>query len=259
MSFKVLVGAPVYEGTRYSIKKFLERIRELDYDNYDVLLMDNSRGDEFFEELQGEKGVIIIKDGIDEGKNLLRVVSSRNKILDYGIEKGYDYVLMMDSDVLPPVGIIGELLGHGKDIVSGLYYNYFRVSGKIKSMPVAWKFFTEEQFEELKRLDIKLKFDAKSHEDIRRFMTEEEAESRDLLEVSICSPGCMLLSRVVCEKVRYGLLRGKEILGESTTDDIYFFREARRNGFKAFCDTSLRCEHMIEGKFDSSGIHPLHK
>ena len=130
-NIKILVGAPVYEGTRYSIGEFLDTIRNLDYSNYDILLVDNSQTDDFFQELKKEEGINVIKDTLKEKPNLKKVVSSRNKILEYALDNKYDYVLMMDSDVIPPKNIISELLTSGKDLISGLYYNYFISDGKM--------------------------------------------------------------------------------------------------------------------------------
>ena len=36
-------------------------------------------------------------------------------------------MLMMDPDVIAPKNIIKELLKDNKDIISGLYYNYFKI------------------------------------------------------------------------------------------------------------------------------------
>ena len=106
MNPKILVGIPVYYCIEYCINDLLDRLRNLEYDNYDLLVIDNSKTNDFFEKLKKEKEIILIKDNINEEKNKLRLISSRNKILDYALEKDYEYVLMIDADVMPPKNII---------------------------------------------------------------------------------------------------------------------------------------------------------
>lgn len=242
---KVLVGCPVYNGVKYCIKEFLESVKNIDYPNYDILLVDNSKEDNFFNELQSEKGIKLIKDDTNEEKNNLRVVSSRNKILNYALDKNYDYVLMMDVDVIPPKNIITELLKDNKEIVSGLYYNYFMVNDKQKYNPVCWREIDDELFEKIKE-KLKLPELVKSKTDMRRFITPEEANSGETLKVKIPSAGCMLIKRNVFEKIMYGILN---IPGIESSDDIFFCMKAREAGFGLYCNTRIKCEHLIMGKF----------
>ncbi|MBU0761046.1 MAG: glycosyltransferase [Nanoarchaeota archaeon] len=257
-NLKVLVASPLFDGMKYCIKEFLNSMRALSYDNYSILLVDNSRQEDFFNELKKETGVKVIKDDTNETVSKRRLISSRNKILQYAINENFDYVLMMDTDVIPPKNIISELLNCKKDIVTGLYFNNFQSSGKIKLLPVAWAFITPREFEEITR-DLNFGPLVKSNLDLRRHLTSKEAESGELFKVKYGSAGCMLLSKKVFEKVRYGLLD----VTVSTSDDIYFFEKAREAGFEIYCYTKIKCEHLIEGKYkkDSDGnlIHPLFK
>lgn len=257
MNPKVLVAGPTFEGMKYCHDKFIDRIKSLTCDNYDILLVDNSSTKDFFKEIKKTPGVEVIRLNLEGVSNLNKVVRSRNKILNYAAERGYDYVLMMDTDVIPPVDIIERLLAHEKDIVSGIYFNIFNVDRQKRIMPVAWKGFSEKEFEEI-RSKVSSEI-VKSKEDLRRHLTPEEANSRELQEVIIPSCGCMLLSRKAFERLRYGILDVPS--GFSTTDDIYFCRKAREAGFKLYCDTGLQCDHLIDGKFVQEGnelIHPVH-
>lgn len=252
---KILVAAPVYDRMRYCWKEFLEAVKKIEYP-HEILIVDNSRADDFFEELKKESGIIAKKCKTDEEENMKRLVDSRNLILEYAKYEDYDYVLMMDSDVIPPVEIIPELLKHEKEIVSGMYYNYFNVSGESRLEPVAWKSISEEEFR-LLREKMNLP-DSMKAEDLRRHLTNEEADSNNLLEVLYPSAGCMLLSRAVFEKVRYGLIK----TDVRTSDDIFFINEARKAGFKVYVDTKIKCRHLISGKLnkdkDGSLSHQLY-
>lgn len=258
---KVLVASPVYDKIKYCIKEFIESILTFDYPDYDILLIDNSRDKEFLNFLRNEfknDKIRIIYDDTNEEKNLFRLISSRNKILDYAIHNNYDYLFMLDSDVIAPKETIKQLIGHNKDIVSGIYYNNFYVSGKLLWLPVNWRFFTEEEYEEIKRRglfrNIINRFDLK----LKRFTTEEEIKEGKLIEVAVPSAGCMMLSKKAFENAVYG--SSKEYHG----DDIFFIAKAREKGINSYTDAKILCKHLISAEKyekDENGnlIHPLGK
>lgn len=259
MDKKVLVGAPVYDGMEYCLNQFIESIKNFSYKNYEILLVDNSDGDELFNKLKSQ-GINIIKDKNPEEIKVRRVVSSRNIILSYALENNFDYVLMMDSDVIAPNNIIEELLSCNKDIVSGLYSAYFTVNGKTKLLPGAWALLTEDEFKEVKE-NYNLPEHIKSRFDMPRHITKEEADSNSLMEVFMPSAGCMLISRKVFEKVKYDSIEEDGKIKKA--DDLVFIDEARKAGFEAFCYTKIKCEHLLKGKYslDKEGnlVHPWAK
>ncbi|MFA5173794.1 MAG: glycosyltransferase [Candidatus Pacearchaeota archaeon] len=257
---KVLVAAPTYEGMKYCEKEFLESIKNFDYPNYDILLVDNSKTEDYFNHLKEDSKIKVIR--IDEGeKNMQRLINSRNKIMDYALKNNYDYIFMLDSDVICPKGIIKELLFCNKEIVSGIYFNLFKVNGKLEEHPVAWKSITEKDFEEIKK-EIELPEFIKSHLDLRRHLTKEEIESNELIEVIIPSAGCLLIKRNVFEKINYGLLDTKKYNNIQTGEDIFFILNAKEKGFKSYCNTKIKCKHILDGKFriDEKGVkhHPMY-
>jgi GT2 family glycosyltransferase len=131
----------------------------------------------------------------------------------------------------------------------------FNVDRKQDVQAVAWKCLSEEEWEEV-RVQLSSGLVTK-REDIRRNLTKEEIDSGELQEVIIPSCGCMLVSRSVFGRFEYGLL---DVPGKlSTGDDIYFCRKVREAGVKLYCDPSVRCEHLTEGKFGEDGVHPLHR
>ena len=141
---KILVATPVYDGMEYCFKEFLEHIKTIDYDNFDILIMDNSRTKKFFRKIKTIPKIKVIYDETQEEKNMKRLISSRNKILDYAIQKNYDYLLMMDSDVIIPPSILKKLLSNEKDVCSGLYFNYSK-DGK-QEHPVCYRKLEEKYY-----------------------------------------------------------------------------------------------------------------
>ncbi len=254
---KILIAAPVYGGMEYCIDEFIMRLKNIDYLNYKIVLFDNSKTKKFFKKLRSIRGIRVFYDDTDEESNMFRLISSRNKIIDYAISKNYDYLLMMDCDVMVEDDILNRLLSHEKDVVSGLYFNYFARNGVNKLEPICWKKF--EIKEEEKEAYRKVYPDA-DLDWISRQLLMVEADSGNLLEVLIPSAGCCLLSReaLICD-AKYGILpiHKKFIETKSVTDDIQFFKQLGDNGFKIYCDTSLRCGHNVGGKYISGGLHPF--
>ncbi len=257
---KVLVGCPTYEGMNYCLAEFINRIKELTYKNYKILIVDNSDKGEFFEKLKKIEGIELIRD--TNGKtNMDKLVNSRNRIIDFALMENYEFILMLDQDVIPPKNVIEELLACNKDVVSALYYNYFMSGGRGESLPVAWMPVTKEEFEEMKKR-VTFPSSVKSNLDLRRHITEEEASSGNVLEVMHPSAGCILIKRKVFEKIRYGLLDLGGI-NAKTSDDIFFIKKASEQGFRIYCNTNVRCDHLVAGKFikgaDGSFYNPIYK
>jgi len=259
---KVLIGLPTFKGMKYCHKEFYSRIKKLTYSNYDVLVVDNSKDDEYFNELKKEEGVIVMKDNRKEKYKMQVLANSRNKIIEYALENDYDYLLTMDPDVIPPENIIEELLSCEKNVVSGLYFNYYNSSGKLKYLPVAFQFITDEEFKEILKTT-KFPPSVKSSEDLRRHLTQEEVDSGRLIKVKQPSIGCTLSSRKVFEKVRHGLFEIEGVDPGITGEDAFYFHSARKEGFDLYVYTKIKCEHLLEGKYekDSEGnlVHPLFK
>lgn len=246
---------------KYCHKEFFNAIKTLTYPNYDILIIENSQDNEYFNELKQDSKIITLKYNPSETDKMLRIINSRNKIIQYALENNYEYILMMDSDVIPPKNIIQELLKHNKDIVSGIYFNYFVCSGKTKFLPVVWMPITFQEFENMKK-QINFPPSVQSHLDLKRHMDQKEAESNDLLEVLFPSAGCMLISKKVYQNINYHPADTKKFGNIKTTDDTGFIIKARENRFKCYCDTSIKCDHILLNKFNKNSkgiyIHPAY-
>ena len=251
---KILVATPTYEGMEYCFQEFLEHLKNIDYESFDILIMDNSRTKKFFRKIRKIPGIKVIYDKTKEEKNMDRLISSRNKILEYAIEKNYDYLLMMDSDVIVPPDILKKLLHHEKDICSGLYFNYAKVKDELKFLPVCYRKLEEKYYPLYEKF-----FPKANMKMFSRQMSMTEAKSRELFEVSVPSAGCLFLSRKALNSgARYGIIKRFEKEFKEITDDIKFFKELRESEFKIYCDTSILCAHQTKEKYERNKLdHPV--
>lgn len=249
---KILVATPTYDGMEYCFNEFLETTRNIDFPEFDILIVDNSRSKKFWRKIRKIPFIKAIHDETMEEKNMLRLISSRNKILDYAIQKNYDYLLMLDSDVMVPSRILKKLLSENKDVISGLYFNKLNLGGPFQTVPIAYNFVTQEEFDELK-INGDLPEEASKKEDLRRYLTNEEIDSKKAIEVRLASGGCLLLSKKAFNSgAIYGLEKRFKI---ETSDDVYLFNRLKEKGFKIYCDTSLICDHRIQGKYSEGKRH----
>lgn len=225
---KILVGCPTHERYAYCFDKYLDAVRKIDYSNFDVFLVDNSKGDKFFNRIKNENVSVVKTEYFDDPKE--RIVSSRNVIRQKVLDEGYDYFFSLEQDVISPSDIIKKLLSHDKKIVSGVYFMIFAKNNKTRTLPLLWK-----------RVD--------KSSNIRP-LSEKELWRNDLLEVDFCGLGCVLIHRDVLEKVKFRFLKhNKDVF-----DDIYFCNDAANHSFKIFADTSIKCRHLFLNKFIKDGV-----
>ena len=218
---KILVGCPTSDLYNYCSRDYIDRIKNLTYPNYDILIVDNSKTKNNLYEL---KKLDIPAVRISYNKNVrIRLVNSRNKLREVTLKNNYDYLLMTDYDTIPPKDVIERLLSHNKKIVSAVYFN--------------WIFFNKN------KLFTPVLLISKDHKtNTARYMDEMEIEQYvhkrpGLIRVKGCGFGCVLIHRNILQKIK--------IKWESKTDDIDFCIDALDNNFKIFADTSIVCKHLI--------------
>lgn len=218
MEPKVLVGCPVSDYHEYSTQEYVKAVKNLDYGNYDVLVGDNSKGDDFSKKLE-KYGIKFIRvEYIDSPKE--RIVESRNELRKIVLEKGYDYFLSLEQDVIPPLDIIKKLISHGKDVVTGIYFNYY--PGLKEPLPLA---FIETGIKNYGLRSIRV----------------DELNSNKLVRIQGCGLGCLLISRKVLERIKFRLDSKRDIF-----DDMTFCQDVRDNKFELYVDTSIKCKHLLK-------------
>lgn len=143
------------------------------------------------------------------------VYTARRKCLERALEIDYDYMMWIDSDIVFEPQNFKQLLGHEKDIVSGLYM--IQKTSGIYDVP-----------DEYACIDLNDK----------RFNRFEYEGTRKLKEVKANGMGWMLVKKGVFESIDkpFDLTLEK---GE----DIVFQIKAREQGYKSYVDTSVIVGH----------------
>jgi cellulose synthase/poly-beta-1,6-N-acetylglucosamine synthase-like glycosyltransferase len=209
---KILVSAPTSKQHDYIIDRYITNVLGFDYDDFDAVLVDTS--DVPWDKLRDRPFTILRCEPSD---NALETLSrARNMIIDHMLANDYDYLLMIDTDTLPPKDVITRLLSHKKDIVGLLSHGGTEENHNVR--PIVLKSGS------LVKAGIR-GLDYYSWEEI-------EQMAGQLTRVWGTSVGCLLVSRKVLEAgVRFKYTPRFHI-GE----DIWFFLQANGAGFEFWLD-----------------------
>ncbi len=217
---KVLVGAPVSEMHAYCTKEFLKAIKSFEYPNYDILLVDNSRTDKFYKAIKD----IVSTVRIDyEARARERVTKAHNILRDQALKGKYDYLFLLDQDVIPPPRAIEILVNRGKKAISGLYFGHHVIQGGTNEiMPFAWKFTQKEK-----------------DWNKTRYLTDTEVFRPGLIKIAFSGGGCLLLHKDVLKKIKF-----RYDPSIDAWDDRWLGYDIYENGDELYLDNTIKCQHL---------------
>ncbi len=222
---KVLIGCPTCKAYGYTLASYLKAVSQIDWENKELLLVDNSEDDEYYERLR-KIGVNVIraphyKDNVNK-----MLVESRNIIRDYALKNGFDYLLSLEQDIIAPKDVIRRLIAHKKDAASALYTITFRLDVK------------DEKGKEIKGIaHLPVAYFVDGPEQLRRAI-DDEIRGKGLVHVGATGLGCMLISRKALSDIEFRYLEGR-----SAFDDIFFCHDLREKGYGVYIDSTLEVEH----------------
>lgn len=218
MNPKVLVGCPTYDGKAYCFNAYAEAVLNLDYDNYDILLVDNSRTEDYLNRIK-EKLPSIRTRRFETPKETL--AEARNVLREKFLEGDYDYLLSLEQDIIPPADVIQNLLSSKKDIIAGHYIVPMKIDGKLGAVSTVL----------IKNKDKLIT------------LPRELSETKEIMEIEACGLGILLISRKVLENVKFRTEKESK-----AWDDMFFSKDAKKEGFKIFLDPTIKCKHLIDKK-----------
>jgi len=144
--------------------------------------------------------------------------TARNACVERMFKGDFTHLFFMDSDMVFPPRTLQKLLDHDVDIVGGFY-----VRKRKGFLPTAF---------------------LKGHRVGGKWLTEWVT---DYKEVEGIGTGCLLIKREVFEKVECPWFEYKwsgTQDGHFVTEDLTFCEKAKDNGYKVWCDGTIRCGHV---------------
>ncbi len=219
---RVLVGCPVSDYHEYCTKEYLKSIKSLTYANYDILLVDNSKDDRFYNAI---KDKVPVTKGNYFPSIHERLAYNRNMLRQKVLDEGYEYFLNIDQDVVPPKDVIERILSHNKNVITGIYFNPWERNGEKRLLATIW---------------------VCARNNPKKLVPVEQGivAGNNLIKIDSCGSGCLMVHRSVLERIkfRYNLSEGEGV------DDVFFCQDAKKEGFDIYADTSIKCKHMLSGR-----------
>ena len=248
---KILVGAPVAGHYEYCLSQYLAALQNFDYPNYDILLVDNSETDIFYQKLK-LLGIPVVRLGHEEEAIKMRMVQGRNYLRKKVLDEGYDYFFNLDQDVIPPRDTLKRLVTHQKKVLTGIYYNYFKIENEWKKTPIIYRLLTPTEQQTLltqgkenlaqTNLDLYRRLEGNQWDFTKTYVeyTTSDVATPKLLEIEACGTGCILIHRDILTQLNFKFNEGAGF------DDVIFCSEVRPLLHeKIYADTAIQCEHLV--------------
>lgn len=212
---KVLIGIPTNDGKDYCLDEFIESIKNIDYPNKEIIVMDSS-DDPMHAEIIRKKGFNVVH--VTATDYVDKILKSRNAIRTYFLSKDFDYLLFISSDTFVPEDALKNLVKHAQDIISGVVFTIWAFEGQAKIRPSLFEYVDEGTMK----------------------VMATKSKIPGLYELAACGAECMLIKRPVLVKLNFIIPNSRQ-----TSEEYWFCNRAKKEGFKVYADTSVQCKHSI--------------
>lgn len=216
---KVLIGTPTAQIKDYCWNEFSERVDQLTYKKSAFYLVDNSLSRKYHKKIRKQR----VDVGFVKRKsksNIQYICESHNMIRDYALKHNFDYLLHLESDVIPPIDVIERLLSHNKAVVSAPYHINFGDRSQLMLVE-----------QEPNTIDF-LETEMMSIEDGFLFL------DGTLKKIHNGGLGCTLIHKSVLEQIPFRYMDGYH-----AHPDTFFAIDLAVKKIDFHVDTSIMCEH----------------
>ena len=163
--------------------------------------------------------------------------TARNRIAQIALDKGVDYVLMVDNDVVLPADALQNLLETQQDVCLG-FYAHRDNDNVYRGRTCVCKLYDDNG---VKYFNYPLESEYTA-EELRNL--KESGTYR--VQIHGGGMGCALIKTDVFRKIEYPWYdwvnyKGRGMLSE----DLFFCEGCRKNGIKIYTDTRVNCGHLL--------------
>jgi len=228
-SKKILVGCCTADVKAYCLNQYLAGIRKITYP-HDVLFVDNSQTDEYSKKIakygfpvERTEHCKLAAESLTISMNFLR-----KKALEY------DYLLILEQDVIPPPNIIELLLESNKDIVAAAVPHLLVKNQKKKEIAL-------------------LGVDDKNHPGkYIYFNWASVLEHEGVIPVQYCGTACILLSKKASEQIEFRYEETehtKKNPNDLHWQDICLCKDAKKLNIPIYAKLGAKCKHVFYGGY----------
>ena len=216
---KVLVAIPIFDQKDYIFKENFEAIKNIDYPNYDYVYIDNSASSAYVKKLRrrGAKAVRVPRGG----NSRQALCNSQNYARNKAIQGNYDFLMFVESDLIPTPECIRRLMNHQVGVAGATYY----IGTDIK---IPCVFTTEWKSEQ--------------HQMGTRLITLNEVDSflnTGLRRIHGMGLGCTLIRIDIIK--RYPFWYDERFTSKHS--DVYFYMELQNDSVPVYIDSDYVIPH----------------
>lgn len=224
---KVLVAAPNSFHKNYVATEYFSVVKNLTYPNYDLFFVDNSPNN-CNKELYESLGLKYKWVNPENKSSILFIWESQNEIRNYFLDnKEYEYLMFIETDLIPPPDIIEKLIVHQKPVVGAPYF-----IGKLEKTILM-------------------------NQEVDEFWTIGETRNKTIEESFLMCDGklkqafsigfgCTLIERFVIAHFPFRYMPDEHVQNDASNPahaDSFFYSDLFINYLDVYLDTSLIIEH----------------
>lgn len=226
---RVLVGTPIYDGKEYCRERFVENVKAINYPNFHWCLVDNSKNPRYYHKLRRAHPGHVWR--VPRGSNSRdALANSSNFLREKALKEGYDFLLMLESDIFPPKDVLSRLVMHGRPVVGAIYNIGDGKHDRLCLFKLKFKPELGIMGTELVGMD-----------------EQKDFIHKGLREVHGMGVGCTLIERSILERFGFWYSSADDMRMAHTDDrkhpDVYFYMDLHNNGIKVYADTDIICAH----------------
>jgi cellulose synthase/poly-beta-1,6-N-acetylglucosamine synthase-like glycosyltransferase len=230
---KILIVTPTADHKDYCLKDWAESIRNLSYDNLDMLVIDNSKDknhiNEFSKYKFRPKTFITHIERTEKHSDIRHLMKDCNNFGNaFAIKNGYDYILSIESDVFAPCkNAVQILLSHKKEVVG---FDYF-IAQYHKSTPVVFTRISESSY-----------FTNDVQGTLKSGFLLHDGKLKRVPNLGL---GFILIRRSVFIETPFRIddSEWRISCNNFAHADTFFHIDLQKKGVPTWCDTRYMCEH----------------
>lgn len=242
---KVLIGVVTASQKDYCVERFKKQLNDFTYDNYDVLVVDNSENPahvEKFKEFDCVYSSRIWADGtLKRGNEML--AECQNIIRQRALEGGYDYLFMLESDVF----VNKDWIQYAVSFSAPVYCATYMVKTRYKIPAMCLQFLHKLSHRGIKRImsnTLMLPPRVKLEADVKPITHFKIGDNMCLTHNGL---GCSLIRADVLKYVPFRIDMNNDLkTGKMTFSDTFFYTDCLIKRIEVLFDNRYICEHIKE-------------
>ena len=232
---KVLVSFPTSDKKDYCVDDFIKQIKTFTYPLYDIFIVDNSESPEHIKKFHRE-GIKAIHEPLNKKKDFREELARHQNIIrEYFLNGGYDYLMMIESDVFTGECIIEKLVSYAEASNVGAVTCTYEINrGEPTLCLTSTTDFRGVRSEKMLERSHGYDIMGQGVVGLNELLVDPDAR------ITATGIGCTLFSKEALNSVAF---RVDLDLNKRAYSDTFIFTDIANKGFQVLIDSNIICEH----------------